>query len=460
MPHPPRRRRRLARASVLSLATLLAFAGIASADGVGADGDALTTTVDGTVHLGDVGPAAEIGVDVRFVLTCAGLGHVDPGQSVVLTGSGGSQPADGAIVSVATVTLDPAPASWTPDGEGCPDPAPVREGGVLGRVVLRAPTAPADGYLYTITWDRSLEPAGNNDGGAFGRTPTTVSFTLDVVANTPPTLHTPGDLVVEGDALGGWAADWSSVTASDAEDAVDPVPSCDPAAGSVLPLGVTSVDCSATDTGRSHDQRDVRGHGRRHDAPDDRWAARRPAPDDRGSIRRRAGLRITDRHRHRGRRADDRLRAVERQSRAGGRDRPSSCSAHDATGNTSQASFDVTVDLDTGSTADATWLEPVGGGGTVVANRGRALPVKVRLSVDGVERRDGTARLAIAPCGGGPAAVVALTFGGGRWSATIDTGSIAAACSTVEASIDGVVAGAFRLELRGSEAARSRTSRP
>jgi hypothetical protein len=119
----------------------------------------------------------------------------------------------------------------------------------------------------------------------------------------------------------------------------------------------------------------------------------------------------------------------------------------------------VTVEHAPGSTADATWLEPVGGGGTFVANRGRALPVKVRLSVDGVERRDGTANLAIAPCAGGPAAVVALTFGGGRWIATIDTGPIAAACSTVEASIDGVVAGAFTLELRGSEAARSRTSR-
>lgn len=459
MPHPPRRRRRLARASVLSLATLLAFAGIASADGVGADGDALTTTVDGTVHLGDVGPAAEIGVDVRFVLTCAGLGHVDPGQSVVLTGSGGSQPADGAIVSVATVTLDPAPASWTPDGEGCPDPAPVREGGVLGRVVLRAPTAPADGYLYTITWDRSLEPAGNNDGGAFGRTPTTVSFTLDVVANTPPTLHTPGDLVVEGDALGGWAADWSSVTASDAEDAVDPVPSCDPAAGSVLLLGVTSVDCSATDTDGATtiatfevtvvDTMPPTIVG----LPGDQHLT---TADPSGAVLAYASPTATD--------IVDGAPTTACAPSSGSRVPVGTttvvCTARDATGNTSQASFDVTVDHDTGSTADATWLEPVGGGGTVVANRGRALPVKVRLSVDGVERRDGTARLAIAPCGGGPAAVVALTFGGGRWSATIDTGSIAAACSTVEASIDGVVAGAFRLELRGSEAARSRTSRP
>ena len=44
--------------------------------------------------------------------------------------------------------------------------------------------------------------------------------------------------------------------------------------------------------------------------------------------------------------------------------------------------------------ASAIWLEPVGGGeSTFEANRGRTIPIKVRLFVDGVERTSGDAAL-------------------------------------------------------------------
>ena len=39
------------------------------------------------------------------------------------------------------------------------------------------------------------------------------------------------------------------VSASDAEDATAPTPDCSPALGDVLPLGTTTVECSATDSG-------------------------------------------------------------------------------------------------------------------------------------------------------------------------------------------------------------------
>lgn len=450
--------RRLPRAGALSIALLLAVAGTASADTVAADGDALTPVVEGTVHLGDVGPGAEIATGVRFVLTCGGLGHVDPGQSVVLTSSGGTQPADGAIVSVGSMTLGPVPTAWTPDGEGCPTPAPSLDGGELAAVVLRAPTAPADGYMYTVTWDRSLDPVGSGDTSAFGRTPTTVSFTLDVVANVPPTLLVPGDHVVEGDTAGGWLADWPSVDATDPEDDPDPVPTCDPTPGSVVPLGATTVTCTVTDSAGAATEASFAVTVVDTTPPllvgtpgDQALTTSDPA----GAILDYALPTASD--------VVDPVPSVGCSPGSGTAVGPGTttvtCTATDATGNTATTSFDVTVTFEPASGATATWLEPIGEGSAFVSNRGRSLPVKVRLTVDGVERTAGTAWLGIVPCGGGEELRLALTSTGGRWQATIQTASLPTDCATVTAVYDGAAAGSFRLELRGTEAARGRTAR-
>jgi hypothetical protein len=172
-------RRPLRRAVALSLGALLAFAGTAAADSVFADADILTPEVQGSRHLGDVAAGATVEADVQFRVVCAGLQHVDPAQSVVLAGGGGTIPSDGAIVSVSTATLAPLAMAWGPDGEGCPDPVPAYDGGATSHVVLRAPTAPGT-YLFTVMWARSLSPAGVNDANAFTRTPTSVNFTLRV----------------------------------------------------------------------------------------------------------------------------------------------------------------------------------------------------------------------------------------------------------------------------------------
>jgi hypothetical protein len=244
MHHRPARR-----AIALSLGALLAFAGTASADRLLADGDVLSTTIQGTKPLGNFSPGAIVSVNVRFVLTCTGVSHVDAGQSIVLTSDGGSQPADGAIVSVTPVTLDPVPAAgWAADGVGCPSPVPSLEGGPYSVVTLRAPTTVGNGYMFTVMWDRSLEPAGTSDSGALGVSSTVVSFTMNVV-NVAPTITVPADFTVEGDMSGGWRADWSAVGATDPEDAPDPVPTCAPAAGSTLPIGTNPITCSVRDGG-------------------------------------------------------------------------------------------------------------------------------------------------------------------------------------------------------------------
>jgi len=135
------------------------------------------------------------------------------------------------------------------------------------------------------------------------------------------------------------------------------------------------------------------------------------------------------------------------------------CTATDASGRSSAASFTVDVTFVAPHTASAIWLEPVGDGQDAFeANHSRTIPVKVRLFVDGVERSSGQAQLTLTPCGGGAAALeLPLSWSGGRWNAALDTSMLPGDCYTVSASVDGAVAGSFRLELRG-EASPARSN--
>ena len=62
----------------------------------------------------------------------------------------------------------------------------------------------------------------------------------------------------------------------------------------------------------------------------------------------------------------------------------------------------------------------------------------------------------IGPCGGGDATTVPLTWSGGRWNANLDTSTLGGGCQTVTATIDGLSAGSFQLELRGAEVTKAK----
>ncbi|HET7168036.1 MAG TPA: HYR domain-containing protein [Candidatus Limnocylindrales bacterium] len=450
--------RSLHRAAALSMAALLLSAGIAAADDVAADGDVLTSQTDATVHLGVVDPGAEVSVDVRFVLTCAGLSHVDPGQSIALTFGGGSQSGDGQIVSVGSATLDPIEGDWAVDDEGCPTPAPSTDNGSWSRVTLRAPTVPGKGYPFTISWDRVLSPEGANDDQAIGRTPTTVDFTLDVRGNTAPTLLLPDPFSVEGDTTGGWTADWSGVGATDPEDSPDPTPSCVPAAGDVLPLGTTTVSCSVTDTDGRSDTGSFEvtvvdtTPPTLTAMPADQTLTTSDPTGTTISYPMPIAADVVD--------ASPTVDCVPASGSHLGRGTTTvTCTATDDSGKSSSDTFAITVRYATAHTATATWLEPVGSGGTFGANRGRSVPVKLRLTVDGSERGTGDARLSLVACGGAATTSVGLVYSGGRWNTTLDTARLADPCYVVSATIDGLTAGSFTLELRGS-VATSTTATP
>lgn len=456
--------RPLRRAAALSFGVLIAFAGPASADTLMADADAVTPVVEGTKHLGDVRPGGTVSRDVGFLLVCAGLQHVDASQSVVVSWSGlGTVPLDGEIVSVTTATLAPLTTDWAADAQGCPDPNPAHVGGATSRVTLRAPTT-AGVHTYTVAWDRSLEPAGSNDANAFSRTMTSVNLTLRVVADAAPMLTVPASVEVEGNTTGGWTADWSSVgvSATDPEDDPDPTPTCVPAAGEVVPLGTTHVMCSVTDSAGASDT----------DGFDLKVIDSTPptlsgvldditvtTSDPEGRVVTFTTPTASD--------VVDASPAVSCTPASGTRFAVGittvTCTASDGSTppNTRGASFDITVDLVASHTASATWLEPVAGGGsTFEANRGRTLPVKVRLFVDGDERTTGDANLTLTACGGGSAIQRELDWSGGRWNHSIDTSMLSGACYDVRATIDGMTAGSFRLVLRGDEAAKAATKPP
>jgi hypothetical protein len=67
-----------------------------------------------------------------------------------------------------------------------------------------------------------------------------------VVTNTPPTLTLPSDITASATGPNGAVVNYTA-SASDVEDG-SIAPACSPASGSTFPLGITQVNCSATDS--------------------------------------------------------------------------------------------------------------------------------------------------------------------------------------------------------------------
>jgi len=114
---------------------------------------------------------------------------------------------------------DPASNTWTADA---PMPTP--------RAYLAADTL--HGAIYAV-----------GGQGANGVLATTEAFAPD---RTPPTLALPNELIFEATSAAGAVATY---TASALDDVDGPVtPDCIPEPGTVLPIGRTDVECTATDS--------------------------------------------------------------------------------------------------------------------------------------------------------------------------------------------------------------------
>lgn len=416
------------------------------AESIAADADAVSTGDQATVDLGSVAPGQSVPVDVTFRLDCSGTSHVDAGQSVRLSPGTRTIPLGGSY-SVGSVTLTPG-AGWPADGDACPAGLP----GVTGirHMILGAPSTPGTDLRFVFSWNRSFVPATANDAGVLEGTNPTVTFILDVVDNTPPSLILPGNSTVEGDTTGGAVAAYS-VSASDAEDATAPSPACSSAVGTLLPLGTTTVSCSATDTGglTTTGSFDITVVDTTAPTLAGMPADRSLTTGDPGGTSLTYSLpTATD--------LVDPNPAVDCAPTSGSLFPvgPTSvtCTAKDASGNSSSDSFSVDVAYVRPVVWSATWSEPVAtADGAFVANRGRTVPVKVEIFADGVAQTSGDAWLKIATCGGPTTLEAQLAWDGGRWTAHLDTGRLGGpGCYVATASLDGHVAGSFGLDLRGA----------
>src|SRR5215208_2828360 len=100
----------------LTLGVLLAFAGVALADVIIADGDTVQLgTQAGTqtnpISMGTVKQGGSVSKQVSFQLVCNQDKHVDNGQTVTLSGPTVSSGAPAGSVSATDATIGPIPAS-------------------------------------------------------------------------------------------------------------------------------------------------------------------------------------------------------------------------------------------------------------------------------------------------------------------------------------------------------------
>jgi hypothetical protein len=310
------------------------------------------------------------------------------------------------------------------------DPAPV---------VLCSPASGATFALGTTQVScTATDASGNTSSG---------SFDVVVGDTNGPSLGLPGTITTEATGPTGAGVSYS-VSAS---DAVDPSPtvSCSPASGSTFGLGTTSVHCTGSDASGNHstgtfnivvrDTTDpvlynVPGDKSVTTANAEGAAVFWPSPTATDAVSGSVGVSC---------------------SPASGSTFPVGtttvrCTATDDAGNSASDTFRVTVTFDSPTdVATVQWGEPITDG-KLDANQGRTIPLKMRLFVNGVERSSGNAALSIVPCGGGTPSVLPLTFSGGRWTAKLDTSVLEGGCYVATATVDGLNAGSFELDITGS----------
>ena len=439
-------RRVIRRAMAAALVLCVVATATAFAESVTADADLSRVGDQDTYDLGSVAPGGDKGVDIAFRLDCSGTSHVDAGQMVRLSPGARTIPLGGSFGGFGTVNLTPG-VGWPADGADCPPGLPAVT--VFRRITVSAPIALGTDLRYVFSWTRSLLPATAGDADVLTNGNPTVTFILDVVDNTAPSLHLPADSTIEGNATGGAIAAYS-VSASDAEDATAPTPSCDPAVGDLLPLGTTTISCSVTDSGGLTTTGSFAITVVDTTAP---TLAGMPADqslttgDPDGATLTYTMPTATD--------VVDADPTVDCSPASGALfpvgHNTVTCTATDDALKTSTASFSVDVTFVKPVAWSARWGEPVAtGGGPFVVNPGRTVPVKVELFADGIEQTRGDAWLTIETCAGSPALRVPLEWDGGRWTAHLDTDRLGGpGCYVATASLDGNAAGSFRLDLRG-----------
>jgi len=220
--------------AVGTTALILGAAPAAWADNVVADGDGATPITGtglsfGTVCAGStVTKTALVGIQRNGGAPGPNVFANGATVTVSVTGKSGTgvstTPASG---SIGTVTLPP---DWSAQGNTT----------VVGSLGL--PVRLAAGTPGPVSGSVSLAAASGSVNRA---TALAVSATVVNCDTTPPVLHLPGPLTAEATAAGGATVTYPA--SADDDNPAHPAVSCDKPSGATLPLGSTTVRCTATD---------------------------------------------------------------------------------------------------------------------------------------------------------------------------------------------------------------------
>jgi hypothetical protein len=325
-------------------------------------------------------------------------------------------------------------AASATDAEDNPDPTPV--------------CTPASGSVFplgTTTVACSVTDAGGLSASG--------SFTVSIADTTAPALVLPADVTAEATGPGGASVDFAT-SASDAVDGAVGV-TCDHASGDTFALGTTTVTCSAVDAA-----------GNPTSGTFDVSVSDTSAPTLNDVP---ANISVTT-----GNPAGATVSYTMPTASDAGDPNPSvgcdpapgslfpvgpttvTCTAIDAAGHKTSATFVVTVTHVSDVRWSALWGTPVEGAPSVfVTNQSRTVPIKVRIFANGVEQMSGSADLRVVTCGGDTSLVVPLAWGSGRWNAHLDMSLLNPGCYNVMATHGGTDAGSFALDVRGPEAAKT-----
>jgi probable HAF family extracellular repeat protein len=181
---------------------------------------------------------------------CAGLTQATDSAGVsdscAATSAGGSTPAVSRTIRIdATAPVVTAPAAMVAEAIGSTGAtvgwtAPVVSEALSGMTAAGVSCAPASGSAFALG-SHTVSCSATDNAGNTG----SATFALTVRDTTPPTLSLPA-------AASASTADAAGTVVTFAASATDTVsgslaPSCLPASGSIFPVGVTTVGCSATD---------------------------------------------------------------------------------------------------------------------------------------------------------------------------------------------------------------------
>jgi hypothetical protein len=296
------------------------------------------------------------------------------------------------------------------------------------------------------------DAAGNTASG---------TFNVTVGDTTAPTLVLPADQTAEATSAAGASVSFAT-SASDTVDGSVAV-ACDHASGDIFALGATTVSCSAADSAGNSASGTFNVT-----VADTTGPTLVGMPDNISVTTSNAGGRAVSYTPPTATDAADSSPSVGCSPASGSTFAVGStdvtCTATDASGNSTSAGFTVKVGY-SAPPADVAWTvrwgEPVAGSPAALStNTSRNIPIKVRMFADGVEQMTGSASLRIVACGGDTALVVPLTWGSGRWGGHLDTSLLKPGCYVAVATLNGNDAGSFALDVRGPDPAKNPAATP